>query len=109
MTDTTITPPAVTPDHAPESWGDTQKILALTYSFAFIIVIVLLIFTSPKADPQIFTLLTALVGVLATQVSNIVSYYFGSTKSSQTKDTTIQAQAMAAIPPVAPPAAKVTP
>lgn len=75
---------------APEQWSDTQKILALLYSAAFIFVITLLFFVSPKSDPQIFTLLTALVGVLATQVSNIVSYYFGSTKTSATKDQTIQ-------------------
>jgi len=86
----------------PELWSDTQKILALLYSVAFIFVITLLFFVSPKSDPQIFTLLTALVGVLATQVSNIVSYYFGSTKTSATKDQTIQALTNST-PPVTPP------
>ena len=90
MTDTTIVPPAPIPDPT-ESWADTQKILALLYSVAFIAVIILLIFTSPKADPQIFAVLTTLVGVLANQVGSIVSYYFGSTKNSQTKDQTISA------------------
>lgn len=90
MTDTTVTPPAVQ-SVSPESWADTQKILALLYSVAFIAVIILLIFTSPKADPQIFAVLTTLVGVLANQVGSVVSYYFGSTKTSQTKDATIQA------------------
>jgi len=99
MTDTTTTPPA--PTVPSESWNDTQKILALLYSVAFIAVIILLIFTSPKADPQIFAVLTTLVGVLANQVGNIVSYYFGSTKTSQTKDATIQA--------LSTPAPKVTP
>jgi hypothetical protein len=91
MTDTTIVPAAPTIEPPRESWTDTQKILALLYSVAFILVIILLIFTSPKADPQIFAVLTTLVGVLANQVGNIVSYYFGSTKTSQTKDATIQA------------------
>jgi hypothetical protein len=91
MTDTTVTPTVPVVETPPESWADTQKILALLYSVAFIAVIILLIFTSPKADPQIFAVLTTLVGVLANQVGNIVSYYFGSTKTSQTKDATIQA------------------
>jgi hypothetical protein len=104
MTDTTITPPPSVPtisNPTPESWTDTQKILALLYSVAFIAVIILLIFTSPKADPQIFAVLTTLVGVLANQVGSIVSYYFGSTKNSQTKDQTISA--------LSNPAPKVTP
>jgi|ERR1700721_1032561 len=103
MTDTTITPPAPKADPT-ESWADTQKILALLYSVAFIAVIILLIFTSPKADPQIFAVLTTLVGVLANQVGSIVSYYFGSTKNSQTKDQTISA-----LSNNAPAAPKVTP
>lgn len=98
MTDTTVIPsPAPS-----ESWADTQKILALLYSVAFIAVIILLIFVSPKTDTQIFTVLTTLVGVLANQVGNVVQFYFGSTKNSQAKDATIQTLS-------SPPTVKVTP
>lgn len=100
---TTKTEAATTPPRPGlEYWSDTQKILALMYSVALIVVIILLLFVSPKTDPQIFTLLTALVGVLATQASTIVQYYFGSTKNSQTKDSTILAQALGTVPPTPP-------
>jgi hypothetical protein len=110
MSDTTVIPPTSVPSvtstpgavlKGPESWSDTQKMLALFYSVAFIIVIVLLFFVSPKADPQIFTLLTALVGALSTNASNIVQYYFGTSKASTGKDATILAQATAAAQPPA--------
>ena len=102
MTDTTTTPTIPIIEAAPESWADTQKILALLYSVAFIAVIILLIFSSPKAAPEIFAVLTTLLGVLANQVSNISQYYFGSNKTSQAKDQTINALSNTTAPKATP-------
>src|ERR1700685_1472547 len=81
-----------------ERW-DTQKLVALSYVWGFLLVIVVLIVLMLfKVDPPIalLSVLTTLAGGLMTQSNNVAQYFFGTNKQSQTKDSTILAQALGA-------------
>lgn len=85
-----------------ERW-DTQKLVALSYVWGFLLVIVVLILLMLfKVDPPIalLSVLTTLAGGLMTQSNNVAQYFFGTNKQSQAKDATILAQSLAAAPAV---------
>lgn len=70
-------------------WSDTQKIIALTVVFSFIGVVVVWMFYPPKGDPGAIAVLNTLVGSLGTGFGMVLTYFFGSSKTSSSKDATI--------------------
>jgi hypothetical protein len=70
-------------------WSDTQKILALLVVGAFIAMIFVWIFYPPKADAGSLAVLNTLTGALGTMTMTIITWYFGSSRDSRTKDATI--------------------
>lgn len=71
-------------------WSDTQKMLALSVVGAFIITITLWMFFPPKGDPGSIAVLNTLVGALGSGFGMVLTYFFGSSKSSSDKDQTIK-------------------
>ena len=93
------------------SWSDTQKILAFVLVVAFIVVIFVWMAVPPKADAGAVAVLNTLVGTLGSFAGMVVTFYFGSSRTSATKDQTIaalttsppgQANAAPANPPIPP-------
>lgn len=76
------------------NWSDTQKILALFIVGAFISVILIWIFFPPKGDAGSIAVLNTLVGTLGAGFGAVLTYFFGSSKSSSDKDDTIKTIAM---------------
>lgn len=70
-------------------WSDTQKILALVTVVAFIAVIFVWMFFPPKTDQAATAVLNTLVGTLGGLVTMVLTFYFGSSRSSSAKDNTI--------------------
>lgn len=85
---------------------DVQRILALAIVGSFVGLIVLWTFRPPAGDPaQITAMLNTLIGILAGAAGAVVGFYFGSSKSSASKDDTIASLANNQPPaPPAPPA-----
>lgn len=73
------------------SWNDTQKILAFVLVVAFIAVIFLWMFHAPSSDAAATSVLNTLVGTLGGFAGMVVTFYFGSSRTSATKDQTIAA------------------
>lgn len=99
----TTNKPAI--DTQPVERWDTQKLVALSYVWGFLLVIVVLIVLMLfKVDPPIalLSVLTTLAGGLMTQSNNVAQYFFGTNKQSQTKDSTILAQALGNGAPTSP-------
>lgn len=71
------------------SWNDTQKILAFVLVVAFIIVIFVWMFHPPATDAAATAVLNTLVGTLGGYTGMVVTFYFGSSRSSTSKDQTI--------------------
>jgi hypothetical protein len=88
-------------------WSDTAKILALVMCTAFIVVILLWMFFPPKTDAGATAVLNTMVGALGSTVAMIISYYFGSSRSGASKDSTIAS--LVVQPPAQPAAADGTP
>ena len=75
-----------------QTWGaPAVSVYALTIFLAAIVIAYF------KADN---TLLTALLGVAATNATTVISFWVGSSSSSQKKDDTIAAQNTAKGPPL---------
>jgi hypothetical protein len=112
VTDTTVIPANDDKSPPKERW-DTQKLVALSYVWGFLVVIVVLIVLMlVKADPNValLSVLTTLAGGLMTQSNNVAQYFFGTNKQSQIKDQTIQsANSALATMGAAPITPKVTP
>lgn len=83
-------------------WSDTQKILALGITGAFVAVVLLWMFLPPKGDPGSIAVLNTLVGTLGGAFVAIVGFFFGSSKSSSDKDDTIKSIAMSDTTPKVP-------
>lgn len=66
-----------------------QPVLALLVVLSFVAVIAGLMLEPIKADTSAYQLINTFVGMLATMASMVVSYYFGSSSASKTKDDTI--------------------
>jgi hypothetical protein len=81
------------------SWNDTQKLLAFVLVVAFILVIVAWMFHPPAPDAASTSVLNTLVGTLGGFAGMVVTFYFGSSRGSGTKDQTIAA--LSSPPPVA--------
>lgn len=99
-----MTMPDLTPREAPRPFWmpDTKGFLAIAMIALFAAVIfMLLMFKTSPADPAVFAVVTTLVGVLAGEVKEVYSYYFGSSASSSAKDATINSM----LPPVTNPVA----
>ena len=89
-------------DTTTTSWADTQKLLAFIVVCAFIIFLFIWTLLPPKGvDQSILTVVNVLLGALVAKFSSVVDYYFGSSRASANKDTTIAALATTA--PVASP------
>ncbi len=73
------------------SWNDTQKILAFVLVVAFIVVIFVWMFHAPASDAAATAVLNTLVGTLGGFAGMVVTFYFGSSRTSATKDQTIAA------------------
>ena len=73
------------------SWADTQKLLAFVIVVAFIVVIFTWMFFAPKSDAAATAVLNTLVGTLGGYAGMVVTWYFGSSRSSANKDQTIAA------------------
>lgn len=92
------------------SWNDTQKILAFVLVLAFIVVIFVWMFHAPSSDAAATSVLNTLVGTLGGFAGMVVTFYFGSSRTSATKDQTIAAltnppaNGAAPVPPPIPPA-----
>lgn len=82
-------------------WSDTQKILAIVLVSAFIIIIIIWMFTPPRNDAGATAVLNTLVGTLGGMTSMVVSFYFGSSRASNTQANTIAS--LVSQGPVAPP------
>jgi len=70
-------------------WSDTQKILALVITSAFIVVIFVWMFFPPKSDAGATAVLNTMVGTLGGMVTMVLTFYFGSSRSAAGKDKTI--------------------
>jgi len=70
-------------------WSDTQKILALVVTAAFILVIFVWMFFPPKTDQGSTAVLNTLVGTLGGLTTMVLTFYFGSSRNANTKDNTI--------------------
>ena len=70
-------------------WSDTAKILALFLCVAYVLVIFVWMFFPPHSDQGSTAVLNTLVGALSGFVGMVVTYYYGSSRSSSTKDNTI--------------------
>ena len=70
-------------------WSDTQKILALIIVGAFITIVLLWMFYPPKGDPGSIAVLNTLVGAISAGFGMVLTYFFGSSKTSGMKDDTI--------------------
>jgi hypothetical protein len=73
------------------SWNDTQKLLAFIIVAAFILIIIGWLFFPPKIDAPSTAVLNTLVGTLGGFTGMVVTFYFGSSRSSTAKDSTIAA------------------
>ena len=71
------------------SWNDTQKLLAFIVTIAFIVVIYIWMFHPPATDAASTGVLNTLVGTLGGFAGMILTFYFGSSRSSANKDSTI--------------------
>lgn len=80
------------------SWSDTQKLLAFVLVVAFIIVIILWMFLPPHTNDAATAVLNTLVGTLGSMAGMVVTFYFGSSRTSATKDQTIAALTASAPP-----------
>ena len=67
-----------------------QGFVVASVFIVYAISIGMLLFRPMPMDGQAGTLLTTMMGALTGSVVTIVSYYFGSSKSSSDKDQTIQ-------------------
>jgi len=70
-------------------WGDIQRILAIGMCFGFLGIVLLWMFFPPKGNEATNAVLNTLVGAAAAGFSMVLQYYFGSSKTSGTKDDTI--------------------
>lgn len=77
-------------------WSDTQKIIALILVSSLIVIIFAWMFFPPKGDPGSIAVLNTLVGGLLGAASMVVTYFFGSSKTSSQKDETIARMASTA-------------
>jgi hypothetical protein len=73
----------------PETWNDTQRILAFVIVAALIVVILIWIFHPPTGDAASNAVLNVLVGALVGMAGTVATFYFGSSKGSKDKDDTI--------------------
>jgi uncharacterized YccA/Bax inhibitor family protein len=73
------------------SWNDTQKLLAFVVVAAFIVVIFVWMLHPPSTDSAATAVLNTLVGTLGGFAGMVVTFYFGSSRTSATKDQTIAA------------------
>lgn len=91
-------------DDKRERWTDTQKIVALSLVWGFIVVLTataVLMIDHVDPPPAMLAVFTTLSGGLMTQANNVVNYFFGSNKQSAAKDATIknQTDALASMAP----------
>ena len=75
------------------SWNDTQKLLAFIVVVAFIVIIMIWMFHPPATDAAATGVLNTLVGTLGGFAGMVVTFYFGSSRSAASKDSTIAALA----------------
>lgn len=71
------------------SWNDTQKLLAFVIVIATVVVIFVWMFFPPKGDAGAMAALQILTGALVASMGQVVSFYFGNSRSSVAKDQTI--------------------
>lgn len=71
------------------SWNDTQKLLAFIIVVSYVLVIFAWMFYAPKAGEAATAVLNTLVGTLGGYTAVVVTYYFGTSRSSAAKDQTI--------------------
>jgi hypothetical protein len=82
---------------------DAPGFIAILLLLLFGVVIMLLMLVPIYVGEAVGTLLTALIGVLASKVTTIVDFHFGSSKTSKDKDDTIRSLASNGHTPPAPP------
>lgn len=90
MADETPTPDAADPDHPASRFFDTQATIAIFLIVSFVAVIVLLIFHTISAETPSGAVLFTAIGTLGTMAVAVVSYYFGSSKGSDSKTAAAQ-------------------
>ena len=81
------------------SWSDTQKLLAFILVAAFIIIILIWMVHPPDTNAASTSVLNTLVGTLGGFAGMVVTFYFGSSRTSATKDQTIAALTANPAPP----------
>lgn len=74
-------------------WPDLQTFIAVTIVGLYSMVVILLLLKPMPITGEAGTLLTALTGLLTGKVATIVDFYFGTSKTSASKDETTKAQA----------------
>lgn len=79
------------------SWNDTQKLLAFVIVVALVAVIFVWMFFPPKGDAAAMAALQILTGALVASSGQVISFYFGNSRSSVAKDQTIAT--LSATPP----------
>ena len=77
-----------------DNWNDTQKLLAFILVIAFIVVIIIWMFLPPKGDAGIMAVLNTLVGTLGGMTGTVVTFYFGSSQGSKSKDDALNSIAV---------------
>ncbi len=68
----------------------TQTLLAFIIIVAFVTMIAALMVLPVPAETSSIQLINTFMGLLAGMAASVVSYYFGSSTTSKTKDETIQ-------------------
>lgn len=75
------------------SWNDTQKLLAFILVISFIFIIFVWMFHAPDPNAATTSVLNTLVGTLGGFTAAVVTFYFGNSRASASKDSTIAALA----------------
>jgi ABC-type thiamin/hydroxymethylpyrimidine transport system permease subunit len=75
---------------------DNQPLVGLIVVCAFVGVVYLWFFHPPGVSAELMTALNLLTGTLGAMASMVVSYYFGSSKGSASKDDALNAIATTA-------------
>jgi len=88
------------PETKPYWWPEPQTLIAMTLIWAMVVLAFVLIYRG-KDVPDSDMLKMLVGGFMTTGFATIISFYFGSSKGSVTKDETINRIATAA-PPAAP-------
>lgn len=80
-------------------WPDTQGFLALAIIILVAIIVLILLMHPPAIDERTSGVLMTIVGVLIACMKDVYAFFFGSSKGSKDKDSTLATIATEPPPP----------